>query len=869
MPPSIRQTNFSGGELCPHLWGRTDLDVFGRGLRTLRNFFTSKQGAAVSRPGTTFVSAQPADAGVMFGPSPVRLLPFVVGDDTALVVVVGFQCMRFMVNGAMLLDPGTGQPYKILSPYVPSDFASLQWAQVGDVLTITSPNWDPFDLRLFTLAPPLFALTQKVFTPYQPYFVDLPEVSVLAATTPYSVVVPFLSTFPLVLPWAVSSAYALNARVFVPGASTALFVYKCIQAGTSAASGGPTGTDPSITDGTVKWAFVGVQPTTPTADFPAQEWIWLVSAVVKDNATGNIYETLSQQVTVEYDGTSFDTTGRPIAASNLWAVYPGAPITLARADTAALLSTPPGYDSYTVLAYNFYRGRGSVSGGATGGVYGFVGQSAGTTTASRTFVDNGQAPDYTVQPLLGTSPLGDEFDGADTRKHKDRPSAVTYFQQRLVFGGAARNPMRLDASATDSYQNFDLRFVYPIAGEALRFNLASRKREKIRSYLSLDRLLAFTNSSVWNIGGPQGAVLDFNSIDARVVDEVGTTTLQPLAVDGTALFVRAKGTGVRALTPTAQDQPYQALDVSEIAQHLFLGVGRAVIDWTYAEDPWGVIWAVRSDGMLLSLSFSKNSFGWAHHDTQGYVEAVCAIPEGDEDAVYLSVRRVVNGQTVRYLERMTSRLQKGVTTDPATNTSTTLPNAGATFDGTGLLVVKPPDFICLDSAKYYLGPPVQVLTGLGHLAGKSVYVIGPGRAPAGPLPVTGSGTVDLGAAPDPNVTGNGANTSLLYVGLGFTADLETLDVAEASVRMRKKIVERVGFEVDTAIGLKTGQDFDHLSDWEQLSVGGAYLPISASTTFVDMAVDGEWGHSARMVMRQPLPLPVTVLGVTREIDIGS
>ncbi|MDR3571053.1 MAG: tail fiber domain-containing protein [Candidatus Pacebacteria bacterium] len=52
--------------------------------------------------------------------------------------------------------------------------------------------------------------------------------------------------------WATSTAYALNAIVDWGGNT-----YKCTTAGTSASSGGPTGTGSSISDGTVVWAYQG------------------------------------------------------------------------------------------------------------------------------------------------------------------------------------------------------------------------------------------------------------------------------------------------------------------------------------------------------------------------------------------------------------------------------------------------------------------------------------------------------------------------------------------------------------------------------------------------------------------------------------
>lgn len=49
-------------------------------------------------------------------------------------------------------------------------------------------------------------------------------------------------------------------------------------------------------------------------------------------------------------------------------------------------------------------------------------------------------------------------------------------------------------------------------------------------------------------------------------------------------------------------------------------------------------------------------FAWAPQSSTGKYESTCSISEGNEDAVYFVVNRTVNGQTVRYIERLSSRL---------------------------------------------------------------------------------------------------------------------------------------------------------------------------------------------------------------------
>jgi hypothetical protein len=49
-------------------------------------------------------------------------------------------------------------------------------------------------------------------------------------------------------------------------------------------------------------------------------------------------------------------------------------------------------------------------------------------------------------------------------------------------------------------------------------------------------------------------------------------------------------------------------------------------------------------------------YGWSHSDTKGQFVSVCAIPEGKENALYVCVRRPINGQFYYVTERMASRL---------------------------------------------------------------------------------------------------------------------------------------------------------------------------------------------------------------------
>lgn len=746
--PYLRQTNFSGGELDPKLWGRTDLPKFAVGLRRMRNFFPSKHGAAVSRPGTTFIGLAKASAAH-------RFIGFVYSDSQSYALEFGEHYIRFHSDGGTVEVAGI--PYEVVTTYAAADLARLQWAQTGDILTITHPSYPPMELR--RLAHDSWTLTEVVFSAIAPYFASVDN------------------------PADVTNGPKIVAPL-------------------------------------------------PVADVshPAREWIWKVTVVAQDSSTGNIFETLPFTVNRSYDGGADDSPSFPLVDNNI-AVYPDRAVTLRRSEPAGLVSQSPGWDTYKTLAFNYYRGRGDV--------FGFVGQ-----TKTREFIDVGQEPDYAIQPPTGSNPFL-IYDNHGTLIRTERPTTVAFFQERRVFGGTAERPATVLTSSTGNYVDFDEHTIHT-AGEALVYELAARKREDIRSLLVASRLLIFTNASVWSMAGVQGSPLDFDSVDARVEEEIGISFLPPLLVDGAVLFSRAKGAGVRGLVFDEGRDGVTGVDLSTVSQHLFVGVEKKVVDWTYAEDPWGLVWVVREDGVLLSFTYSQTEqiWGWARHDTDGLVRSICAVSEGEEDAVYLMVERTLYGETQTSIERMTSRVQRGTVEDD----------------------------ICLDCSLKYQGSRVLTLTGLDHLEGETVYVVGKDNPVYGPFTVVG-GSITLPELPALNsfgTGGEGGDQVVLYVGLLYTPELESLDVASSEARMKEKIVTRAGFEVaESKGGLHVGQDFEHLTPWRQRKVADSYAPPGAATQLVDVMIRGTWNQSARVVLRQTLPLPVTVVGLTREVQSGD
>jgi hypothetical protein len=828
----IRQTNFTAGELDPLVQGRSDLPIFTKGLKTCRNIVPLKGGAAMTRPGSTFVAHVKQVGAYAAGatpPRPVRLQAFVFADDSTAVLELGEQYIRFYSLGrAAQAVPGT--PYEVTTytdqagleqplPFTADKVWDLRFAQIGNLVTIVGPGMPAIELRRNAATD--WSAIETTFAP--PEATLLPDVGGSYFTNPFN-------------PGSVQQNITTSPFAIIESSIAA----------ENLASGRP-----------------------------AREWVHAFTAIMQHRQTGVIFESLA---TVVKYSTPNGVDSWPASAPTLttlttqkFAIYKETPLKLKRMANAA------GADPlYRTLAFRMYRGRGDL--------LGWIGDTRG-----REFVDVGEEPDYAVQPPLGFQPFRRLLGGI---VFYERPVSVAFFQERRVFGGAsfitARTQLspgvwlggddigrvgHLFFSATGDYYNFDERLALHVAGEALSFELASEYREHVRHLIPLERLVILTNQSAWTMSGQQGSPLDFDSVNARRTDKVGAAGVPPLVVGGCVLFVRTKGTGARALVPTGSDeQPYAGVDLNDNARHLVTGTDLQLVDWAYQEDPFGLVWAVRQDGALLSLTFQKepNVVAWARHDSEdgdAIYESVCTVPEGEEDAVYVVVSRPslvglgAPPTTVRVIERFASRVRRVKETDPnPANVAT------PGVDDTSTLY---PTDVCLDSAIVYRGAPTRTITGLGLHRNKTVWVNARGSPPMTGI-VDAAGQLELDdqqmpALPATNaVDENGNGIWVAHVGLLFECDLESLAVAGDVLKV--KTVSEVGFELDESRGVKAGQSFAKLTTWKQRKVSDAFGAISAATELLVTPVTNAWDRTARVCLRQSLPLPVTVVGITRTVE---
>ena len=126
MPTHTIQTNFSGGEVSPHLYSQAAMQG-GVWLKTACNFLVHPQGGASNRPGTAFV------AQTKYADKTCRLIPFVLSEQEAYVLELGDKYIRVHAPAGTLLNP-QGEVYEIASPYGENALQDVNYVQYDQTL---------------------------------------------------------------------------------------------------------------------------------------------------------------------------------------------------------------------------------------------------------------------------------------------------------------------------------------------------------------------------------------------------------------------------------------------------------------------------------------------------------------------------------------------------------------------------------------------------------------------------------------------------------------------------------------------------------------------------------------------------------------
>lgn len=313
------------------------------------------------------------------------------------------------------------------------------------------------------------------------------------------------------------------------------------------------------------------------------------------------------------------------------------------------------------------------------------------------------------------------------------PGVPSYFQQRRVYGYTLNAPDTYFMSQPAAYTNFDSR-IPTIDTDAIIGSPWAVQVNGIQAMLPMPGgLVVFTGKEAEQLAGngsSAGSVQPITPSSQSAQPQAFngcSPTVPPQKIENEILYVQSKGSIIRDLSYNFFTNIYTGADLTLNSSHLFNDF--SILEWAWCEEPFKTMWAVRSDGILLCLTFVKPQevAGWARSDTQGLFKSVCSVTEPPVDALYTAVQRTIGANQAYTIERMDNRLWTSVEDTWATDCALALPQPT-------------PDAILTASSA----------TGLGAISGFTGLVGGEGYSAATTVQIV-----------DDNGTGPGADASVV------------------------------------------------------------------------------------------------------------
>lgn len=434
------------------------------------------------------------------------------------------------------------------------------------------------------------------------------------------------------------------------------------------------------------------------------------------------------------------------------------------------------------------------------------------------------------------------------------PACVTFHQDRLVFGGSAAAPGRIDGSNTSDYENFAPSNTSGtvVDSNAFSFTLNSNTVNLVQwMYSDENGLLCGTAGGEWVLA-PSSITqsLTATNVTAKNLTAYGSANVAPVKIGKSVMFIQRTKRKVREMMYQFAANTFQAQDISMTGEHLTKS-GVKQLATQLAPQP--VVWAVRTDGTLVAFSYDRDQeiLGWHQHQLGGYsdsgqtaaalVESVAAIPASDvtRDEVWVIVNRYINGGTVRYVELMAKFWE----------------------DGDDIS-----DAVFVDSSAQYSGASTSTITGLTWLKGQTVKVL-----------------LNGAAHPDCVVDSSGAITlqragTKAQVGLGSRCQGKTMRIeaggADGPAQGKLKRFHRVVFRFFQSVGLTLAP----LADGRSLPTTGE--PFFSSGDRMDTAIapftgdkawayEGGWDRSGQINWYLDDPLPSNILMIQVQGDTSD
>lgn len=480
------------------------------------------------------------------------------------------------------------------------------------------------------------------------------------------------------------------------------------------------------------------------------------------------------------------------------------------------------------------------------------------------------------------------------------PSTIAYAYGRLWLGRG----LQVWSSKSDDFTSFE-------AGteddQSIAVTLATPSSDAIQWMNATAHLIIGTRANEI-IGVPNTASEPTGptNFQTQISAYEGGAPVRTVAVAGSVVFAHRTLRKLMQFTQDPQalsDTTYVSIDLTRLAPELALD---EIVTMAVQREPERRIYVVLKSGRCIVLLFRREEdiVAWAELETDGHFEDVQVLPQPREDRVYFSIRRMVDGSTRRFIERLASETvlnnEDFVHLDCCLQSEISRPPASVDVSGrTGAITITADDdvfaqgdvgkiiWLCggraeimsrvntrevtanvifelsstdrVPPGRWGMANEFDTFSGLDHLDGATVQIWGDGAFLGTAVVVNGGITLPTAC-------------SRVVAGLKFRSRYQSLKLSYGAARgtalNQMKAIKSLGIlYYRTGEGVKVGPAWDKLYP----------IPLRKNSTPMGMAAPlftgeehydfgGGYGIDERLCLEVDGPAPCTIVGLVPHIE---
>lgn len=419
----------------------------------------------------------------------------------------------------------------------------------------------------------------------------------------------------------------------------------------------------------------------------------------------------------------------------------------------------------------------------------------------------------------------------------NQPTCMTFSQGRLFLSGFEKKPGLIVGSVSSDFENFAVSSLTSNtmnSSSALSFVIGSDRVERIVWIRPIGGGVAFgTNSGEWVMrASTTNEALTYDNVKADRTSTYGSAIIPPITKrGGELLYVQSLARRICDFSYSMAKDNYVSSDLNMFANHILNSRVKTI---SYQQNPQDVVWCVLEDGTMATLLYdaTQEVLEWTRHNTDGSIISMACIPSDDYgyDVPFIAVKRTINGTDKIYIERI-----------------------APFFDS----FIEQKDAVFVDSSLSYTGVSTNVLTGLSHLEGKTVRILGDGAAMNDEVVVNGSITLETPVT--------SAVVGIPYISLAVLNNFEAGDT-QSTTQDDPKRINRLTLRLWSSLGEKTGSKIEEVTNVVYRNTSnniGQAVPLF--TGDADVVISGDYDSDTKIFIYNDTAFPSAILASMAEL----